>query len=520
MTKLSLASVVLASILTAACSSKEIATSSEAAGTDDSAGSSTGKKSSSKSSSKTSSGTDDSGESSHGNLLTKNLSITEIALNQGVKVDVVAKGKAVSDRNAHLVANRPGLLRVFVTPSSEWEVKKVTATLTIASGKKILKTLDETISVSNTSSDGTLKSTFNFDLGADDLPLGASFSVTLHDEEGEAVAVGESSSARYPKDGSTESFKLTNLAGKLKVVIVPIKYMADGSGRTADVSSEQLEIYRQRLVQLYPIEDAEVTARQAVSWNQAIQYNGSGFDTILNSVINLRQKDGVGDDVYYYAAFEPSSSLASFCGSGCVAGLSSVAQEDDAFLRASVGLGFSGAESADTMAHEVGHAHGRNHSPCGGAQGTDPAYPYSNAVIGVWGYDILNKKLYDPSKAHDMMSYCPNTWVSDFTFEALFQRVAAVNNAKIVNSLSTPQAFRMVTVKEGTFTWGESLSLRGTVGGAAKAITKIARTGRSVPATAHFYPYDHIEGGFYLVPDDGTEITTLQIDGRALNRAP
>lgn len=517
MTKRSLASIVLASVLATACSSKDTSVDATNGGTDDSAGGSSGKKKSSGSGS--SGGTDDSGSSAHGNLLTTNLTITEIALNQGVNVDLVSEGKEVADRNAHLVANRPGLLRVFVTPSSKWDVKKVTATLTITSGKKVVNTIDSVITVSKASSDATLASTFNFDLKAEDLPVGASFSVVLHDEEGEEVAVGKSSKARYPSDGSVESFKLTNMAGKLKVVIVPVKYMADGSGRTADVSAEQLEIYRQKLVQLYPIEDAEVTAREAVTWNQAIQYNGSGFDTILNSIINLRQKDGVGDNVYYYAAFEPASSLKTFCGAGCVAGLSSVAQEDDAFLRASVGLGFSGEESADTMAHEVGHAHGRNHSPCGGARGTDPAYPYTNAVIGVWGYDILNKKLLDPAKSHDMMSYCPNTWVSDFTFEALFQRVAAVNNAKVVSSISTPQAFRMVTVKDDSFTWGETIALRGMVGGTTKTVSKIARTGRSLPATAHFYPYDHIEGGFYLVPDDGADIGALEIDGRTLKRA-
>ena len=39
-------------------------------------------------------------------------------------------------------------------------------------------------------------------------------------------------------------------------------------------------------------------------------------------------------------------------------------------------------DSVNTAAHEVGHAHGREHAPCGGAQSTDPSFPYSNGGIG------------------------------------------------------------------------------------------------------------------------------------------
>ncbi len=83
--------------------------------------------------------------------------------------------------------------------------------------------------------------------------------------------------------------------------------------------------------------------------------------------------------------------MAQFCGGGCVAGLGMIGGSQDAYSRAAIGLGYSGEIATETAVHEIGHTHGRQHSPCGGAQGTDPAYPYQDGSIGVWGYDLLDK---------------------------------------------------------------------------------------------------------------------------------
>ena len=43
-------------------------------------------------------------------------------------------------------------------------------------------------------------------------------------------------------------------------------------------------------------------------------------------------------DEYYYGIFQPTSSFSSFCGGGCVAGLSMLAGPTDAFARVGIGL--------------------------------------------------------------------------------------------------------------------------------------------------------------------------------------
>src|SRR4029079_14363205 len=86
----------------------------------------------------------------------------------------------------------------------------------------------------------------------------------------------------------------------------------------------------------------------------------------------------------------------------------------------------------ETSVHEIGHTHGRDHSPCGGAAGADPSYPYQGAIIGKWGYNLLTQQLYNPNNVTDVMGYCQPIWVSDFTFKGFFDRIKAVNNANIV----------------------------------------------------------------------------------------
>jgi hypothetical protein len=70
-----------------------------------------------------------------------------------------------------------------------------------------------------------------------------------------------------------------------------------------------------------------------------------------------------------------------------------------------------------TFIHELGHNHGRQHSPC--AVAGDPAYPYPAGNIGQPGWEPYST-VYNlhPLAASDFMSYCTNdVWISDWTYE-------------------------------------------------------------------------------------------------------
>ena len=458
--------------------------------------------------------------------LASGLSITDVAIFQAVKVPVVKAGKVVaqSARNAPVVANRPAVIRVYVSTSSAYTGSSVTAELRLVDGTTRLPVEKDTKSISSDSTDQDIDSTFNFEIPGESLPPGVTYQVLLTAKDG-AVPKG-ANDARFPRDGGVQSLD-TMASGKLKIVVVPVKYAADGSNRTPDVTAAQLARYKQTFMARYPASEVEITARAPFAYASSISANGSGFSQVLNAITNLRKSDGAGPDVYYYGALAPAASFNSFCGQGCVTGLSTVVENPStSFLRASVGVGYSGDDSVNTAAHEIGHAHGREHAPCGGAQNTDPDFPYSNGSIGTWGYDILAKTFLSPTKGHDMMGYCENDWVSDYTFTALFDRIAALNGNPLSGATGStssagssssagsagsagpaakavPQTFRMAMVAaDGTATWSEEIELdQEPTDGKSMLATFATSSGQTLGThTAHFYPYDHLPGGVLVVP--------------------
>lgn len=447
--------------------------------------------------------------------LASGISVRDVALFQGTKVQLVKDG-ALAKTTTAVVAGRPALVRVYVKPDDA-TAREVTAELRIEAGDKKHPLLRETKTIAKASTDEDTKSTFNFEVPAAYLTTDATFSVALTAADGTPVDESENA-ARFPADGLQQSMTV-KAVGKLKVVVVPVKYDVDGSGRMPDVSEAQMKLYKDTMMARYPVTDVEITVHAPLSWTRAIAPNGSGFSQVLSSITNLRGQEGAAKDVYYYGIFSPAASFNSYCQGGCVTGLSTVVESVQvASMRASVGVGFSGPDAANTMAHEVGHAHGREHAPCGGARGSDPEFPYSNGSIGTWGYDIVTKKLYNPTKSFDMMGYCENEWVSDYTFRALFERVSGVNKLAGTSTSggggqreATPVGSARLAVvdADGAMTWTtEPFVSDALAGGDARTISYHDRAGLELgKATARFYRFDHLPGGVLVVPESAAAKT-------------
>ena len=445
------------------------------------------------------------------------LTISEVAVLQAVKIDVVKSGAKVAKYNASIVAKRDALVRVYVAPGSGYQARALTGELRLEDNGAT-KVLVDTKTMTAASTDDALASTFDFDVSGDLLTKTTKFSVAVRDPQ-TGPQQGQTGGAQYPADGTTDSLGAESTGDQLKVVVVPVQYGADGSNRVPDTGAAQLETYRQAMYGFYPAAKIDLTVRAPFPYSSAISASGTGFSTVLQAVQNLRQQDGVSDDVYYYGAFMPAASFATYCGSGCVTGLSSVGSSpQDSLVRASVGIGFTGQESAITMAHELGHAHGRLHSPCGGASGPDPNYPYSGGGIGVQGYDLNKKALVPASTGKDLMGYCQPEWISDYTYQALVDRMQYVNNASgAFGAYATPQTFRYVDVAaDGSASWGADITLRARPWGEEHDVTFTASDGSVLGAgTAYYYAYDHLPGGFALVPAGPSTASRVAIKGLA-----
>jgi hypothetical protein len=342
--------------------------------------------------------------------------------------------------------------------------------------------------------------TFNFTVPGAKIGTDAKIKVALIDLQTMGPPIGmTASSARWPADGTSTTLDAKSSGASVKIVVVPIRYGADGSNRLPDTSNTQIQAYQSTMFSIYPVPKVDVTVRQqSVSITTAVLADGTGWNQLLSTLLSVRASDNPSPDVYYYGAFAPASSLQAFCGSGCVAGLSPIVDmPGDAASRGSIGLGFTGNVAAQTMAHEVGHAHGRQHAPCGGATGTDPNYPYPQAGIGSWGFNLSTQTLIAPTQAKDMMSYCNPSWISDYNYNLIFNRIKTVNGAFI--EPGAPVLWRFAAVEpNGSITFTGSATLTIPPNGSTVGVHFPSNGGHT---TAHFYPSDHVAGGTLLVPD-------------------
>lgn len=98
--------------------------------------------------------------------------------------------------------------------------------------------------------------------------------------------------------------------------------------------------------------------------------------------------------------------------------------------------------------HELGHMNRLEHAPCGAPISPDARYPYPDATLGSWGYDLRDRRLIDPGGlARDFMSYCDPTWISDYNFGKLINHLALVNALPNADQVTWPN--RTVSVDEG-----------------------------------------------------------------------
>ncbi len=100
--------------------------------------------------------------------------------------------------------------------------------------------------------------------------------------------------------------------------------------------------------------------------------------------------------------------------------------------------------NANTIAHELGHNMNLRHAPCGGAPGSDPAFPQADGSIGTAGFDFRNLEIVQ-TDAWDIMSYCSPAWISDYHF-----------NQALNHRMIEAQTFRYADgpVAAGLLIWG------------------------------------------------------------------
>jgi hypothetical protein len=462
--------------------------------------------------------------------LARGVSIDEVALYQGTRVLLERGGQPVPAqiRPMPVVAGRDALLRVFVSPAAG-PARAVDAEIYVTNAKgQVLSAHKATVALNRRSAEADVGSTFNVMIPGSSIQGDSEFLVRLVEAGAPVIATSTPSPAQYPTAGATARFE-AQVAGTMKVVIVPVIYGADGSHRMPDVSPALIDAARKRMLEFYPVPDVDLRVRAPVQWNEPILADGDGWDDVLDAVTELRLTDNAPFDVYYYGAFAPAPTLDTYCPGDCLLGLSNFAdREGDAAFRASAGALYPTMDAIDTLPHEIGHAHGRRHAPCGGVTDPDRSYPYAGARTGAWGYSVVTQQLQPPT-LYDQMSYCTPAWQSDYTYRALFDRAHALASLDIGPALGGGEAggneagaasgageaaartYRMLRIGAGgEARWaGKPFRTRSPVEGRPQRVSFIGERGEILgEAVARASEYDHLAGGVMIVPYDAPALAS------------
>jgi hypothetical protein len=307
---------------------------------------------------------------------------------------------------------------------------------------------------------------------------------------------------RYPADGELP-MGVGAFAPKLKVRFVPVKYEADGSNRLPPLDEQTLDAYRSALYRMYPVSRVELTVREAIAWPLEVRGGGEGWSELLDAVMKTRDEDDVQDDVYYVGYFTPAASQHEYCQNGCILGIAPAPQlDEDVSLRTAMVVGYRSERQYGTLAQELAHAMGRAHAPCGGPTGIDSKYPYADASIGTWGWDLVEKKVVSPDDHVDFMSYCAPVWVSDYTFGALYEKMLDVDQTKRPG-VGQPDRRPMKTYhvgRDGALRPGPTL--HGSPGGADELVLEGAGHELLGRLRGSYRPLSSLGGGIFLTADD------------------
>ncbi len=457
--------------------------------------------------------------------LVTGLLLREVSIYQALKTPLMIAFET-GPPNVPIVQSRPAALRVFVEPTEDWVPREIVARLEMETVSGQMFPVQELRGfIDGVSVEEDFATTFNFTIPPEQMTADVGYSVTLLEADPTVEHPGIDNFAHWPPDVAKSLIPTENAGGPLEVVIVPIRYDADGSGRLPDLGEDQLTRIRDAFMAMYPVPDVVISIRSnPLPFGLAVEPSGGGWGELLNRVLVQRGTDGVPPNVYYYGMFNPTDSIFAFCGRGCIGGLSPLVDEDAAFLRGSIGLGyggnFAGANSTSTVVHEIGHAHGREHAPCMlGGQQSDRNYPHPNAEIGGWGFNIVSNELVSPGNVRDIMGYCQPYWVSDYTYTALFRRTQFVNSvAQVIRPDGAPTAYRMFSADaDGRLRGGDALPLDAAPIGEPRSFELVDAAGAPAGSLrGNFYAYDHLPGGIVLVAEKDLAIPAIEYTGKVV----
>lgn len=359
------------------------------------------------------------------------ISILEVEANQGTRVALTSdtgEWFGPSQRKMKLVGNRDTLLRVHWAVAEGWKPHQVMARMTLerGSGEPIVREQVKTINGDSTRT--ALDRTFYFGLSGEkgETVPGARVMVELFELDVER----DTSLAKAVQTSPTTGLQPIGFESdpmQMKIVLVPVHYTGDGKDRMPDLSEANVKILIDSLYEENPVQEIKHQVRHHIVYDKPMTNLGA----LLPMLASLKHQDKTDPNIYYHAFIDIGCPVVG-CGNFGVAGIALMAgsKQNASGQRVAASVFWASktgniSRTAGTFVHEVGHNQGLAHVACAGTEAAspDPNYPHAGGKIGEWGFGIRNFTIHNPTSAHDYMSYCGNSWGSDWTFLKTYERI-------------------------------------------------------------------------------------------------
>jgi hypothetical protein len=198
----------------------------------------------------------------------------------------------------------------------------------------------------------------------------------------------------------------------IRIVLVPVVQQ----GLTGEVvgGGRTLDSWVARFRAMFPVGELIVEQGEPLVFTGNLNHHPGADADWVRVLHELRERRRLAGDVgsYYYGVVKRSNGIGTL---------------GDTPVGYPVAAGWDDPQHyQDTFAHEMAHSIGLSHAPCGVAIGihhwpTDPAH--ANAALGATGLDVAALEVKPANAFHDIMSYCPPYWISDFSYQLALENL-------------------------------------------------------------------------------------------------
>lgn len=334
---------------------------------------------------------------------TANVSVTVTQSSAEPNLDIAAMYLVQTvqqlDGRIPLVAERQAVARVFVR-GSRAGLPAAPVRVRVFEGANVVGTYTGTATPTLNVDESCCSANINIPFGV----IKPGISVLAEVDPDNTVTEANENDNRFPLSGTPQPLTVVAVP-VFSIRIVPVTQ--NRNNQTGAVAASLFNTFRS----VWPVGPINALVRTPLVIDYVV--NTQGFDDwarLVRDMEILRQTEGGAD--YYYGLLRTR-------GSSGVLGLANGIPARTA-IGVDEGSDFGPDLARETFAHELGHNLGLRHAPCGGAAGPDPNYPFPDGRTGTWGMDTFFGNVIKPPTGNDIMTYCPNQWVSGYNYRKVF----------------------------------------------------------------------------------------------------